>query len=238
MSDTSMKEFWDARADEDPFYFVDNRLAYRRPDMERFWAGGEEALDSMLDALGVSVASTDSIVEVGCGIGRITRVLANRGADVRALDVSARMIDLARAHNQDLRNVRWILGDGRTLAGIDSESADVCHSHVVFQHIPEPEITMGYVREMGRVLRSGGWAAFQVSNQPSVHRGRPTRERVRTSLRSLVRRGPRGQAHRAWLGSAIDLDHLHVAAREGGLEPARVSGEDTQFCFVLLRKAP
>ena len=36
-----MQRFWDARAREDAFYFVDNTLNYRAPDLERFWAGGE-----------------------------------------------------------------------------------------------------------------------------------------------------------------------------------------------------
>ena len=33
-------EFWDERAREDAFYFVDSRLDYGDPDVERFWAGG------------------------------------------------------------------------------------------------------------------------------------------------------------------------------------------------------
>ena len=48
-------------------------------------------------------------------------------------------------------------------------SVDGCFSHVVFQHIPDPPITLNYVREMGRVLRPGGWALFQVSNDPTIH---------------------------------------------------------------------
>jgi hypothetical protein len=35
-----MKRYWDARAAENPFYFVDNRLSYSQPDLDRFWAGG------------------------------------------------------------------------------------------------------------------------------------------------------------------------------------------------------
>ena len=41
--------YWDERAREDAYYFVDNRLDYRMPDVDRFWAGGEEALGVLLD---------------------------------------------------------------------------------------------------------------------------------------------------------------------------------------------
>jgi SAM-dependent methyltransferase len=232
-----MKDYWDARADEDAFYFVDNRLEYGDPDLERFWAGGPELLDTILGALGVVVEPADEIVEIGCGVGRMTRPLAARGASVRAVDVSERMLELAREHNPQLANVEWILGDGAGLAGIADASADGCFSHVVFQHIPDPAITLGYVREMGRVLRPGGWSAFQVSDAPEVHRAPSPLARVRGRLSSLAGRGPRGQAHAAWRGSAIDLDALERAARESGMEIGRVTGEGTQFCFVLLRRS-
>ncbi len=53
------------------------------------------------------------MVEIGCGIGRITRVLAERAHSVRAVDVSERMLAQARELNADVENVKWLLGDGR-----------------------------------------------------------------------------------------------------------------------------
>lgn len=231
-----MRRFWDERAREDAFYFVDNRLAYGRPDIDRFWASGRADLDQVLDAVGAEIAPSDEIVEIGCGVGRISRELAARGARVRATDVSREMLDLARRHNPELENVEWIEADGRSLEPIEDRSADVCFSHVVFQHIPDPGVTLGYVREMGRVLRPGGWAAFQVSTAPGVHRRRSIGERVRAHLRGALGRGPRGQSHPAWLGSAVDLAELGRVAGAAGLTLERTAGEGTQFCFVLLRK--
>src|SRR5579863_4963608 len=114
---SEMGRFWDRRAEEDAFFFVDNRMPYRRPDLERFWADGERDLDALLSALGVSVGEGDTVLEIGCGVGRLTRVLSARAASVSALDVSARMLELAREHNPSLANVEWLLGDGSTLAG-------------------------------------------------------------------------------------------------------------------------
>lgn len=232
-----MREYWDARAREDPFYFVDNRLRYRHPDRERFWAGGPEGLDEMLDALRMTISPADAIVEIGCGIGRMTRPLAARGRDVRAVDVSERMLEIARREHAGLANVDWLLGDGHTLAGIASSSADVVHSDVVFQHLPNPLITLGYVREIGRVLRPGGWAAIRISNDPAPHRRRPSlRERIRRALLALAGRGPRGQGGRAWIGSAVELDQLATVAAEAGMAIERTAGAGTIDCLVLLRR--
>jgi SAM-dependent methyltransferase len=233
-----MRRFWDDRAREDAFYFVDNRLRYRQPDLDRFWAGGRKDLDLVLDLLGVRIEPGDRVVEIGCGVGRLTRPIAERRAKVQALDVSPRMLEIARDHCEGLDNVDWILGDGRSLAPIGARSADACISHVVFQHIPDPEITLGYVSEIGRVLRPAGWAALQVSNAPALHRRRSAMERARMFVLSRIARAPRGQAHSAWLGSSIDLGRLGRTAAEAGMDLERVRGEGTQMCLVLLRRRP
>ncbi len=226
-----MRRFWDERAREDPWYFVDNRLAYGNPDVQAFWAGGERDLDAILDALGVSVEPGDAVVDVGCGLGRLSRALAARAARVRAIDVSGEMLARARELNAHLSNVEWIEGDGVSLRPLEDAGADALVSHVVFQHIPDPEVTLGYVAEMGRVLRPGGWAAFQVSTDPRIHRRRP----LAAFARRLRRSGPRGQDDAAWLGSAIDLDRLRAVAAGAGLALERVENPGTQFTLVLAR---
>ena len=233
-----MRRFWERRAREDPFFFVDNRQAYRRPDLARFWEQGEEDLDEFLDRLGLRVEPTDSVVDLGCGVGRLTRTLAARAAEVQAIDISPRMVELARRHNAELTNVSWTVGDGRSLAGIGDASVDAVVCHVVLQHIPDPAVILGYVREMGRVLRPGSWAAFQVSNDPGVHRRPSAARRMASAARVAVRRGPRGQGHPAWRGSAVSLAELHDAAGVAGLAVERVVGAGTQFCLVRARRLP
>ena len=229
-----MQRFWDERAKEDAFYFVDNRIGYRDPESEaRFWAGGEGDLDSLLTQTDIEVRPTDRVVEIGCGVGRLTRVLSERAADVKALDVSAEMLQLAREHNGELANVEWVHGDGVSLTGIPDGHADLVVSHVVFQHIPDPQITLGYVREIGRVLKPGGLAGFQVSNDKSIHRHRSG---VKDKVRAALGRAPKGQTHAAWLGSAVEVDDLRAAASDGGMDVEKLVGEGTQYMLVRLRR--
>lgn len=231
-----MQSFWDARARENALYFVDNTVDYNSPDAERFWAEGERIVDTILEAVGAQLRPDDEAVEIGCGVGRLTRALAARARSVAALDVSAEMLAQAKDANAGLDNVRWVQGDGTSLAGIDDASTDACFSHVVFQHIPDPGITLGYVREMGRVLRSGGWSAFQISNDPSIHRPRTGGRRLAKRALALVGRAPQGQDDPAWLGSAIDLEELRETAESADMRVENVTGAGTQFCFALLRK--
>jgi SAM-dependent methyltransferase len=230
--EAEMRRFWNARAREDAFYFVDTRQRYRAPDRERFWDAAE-LVDYVLDGLGVKLKPTDTVLEIGCGIGRITRSLAERAKRVIALDVSDQMLARARTLNPQLTHVEWVLGDGVSLAGIAGGSVDACVSVVVLQHVPDPEITLGYVREVGRVLAPGGWAALQVSNDPAIHR---PRDRLSDRCKAVVGLAPRGRRHPAWLGSHVELAALRAAAGDGGTEVERVWGEGSQYCQVLLRK--
>ena len=230
-----MGEFWDERARENSYFFINNSLSYRETDPEQFWASGPHDLDALLGALGVAIEASDEVVEIGCGIGRMTRPMAARGQRVRAVDVSAEMLAQARAENAGLDNVEWVLGNGTGLDGVADQSADACISYVVLQHIPDPEVSLGYIREMGRILRPGGWAAFQVSNNEDVHRPRQETG-LKQRLRVALGRAPRGQRHGAWIGSAVSVEQIRTAAGAGGMEIERTSGEGSQFCLVLTRK--
>jgi SAM-dependent methyltransferase len=224
-----MGRFWDERAREDPFYFVDNSGKYQQTDVDRFWAVGEHQLDELLEAVDARVEPGQTVLDVGCGVGRLTRVLARRAAHVHAIDVSAEMLTKARELNAELANVTWHQNDGTTLQPVEDGSVDAVVSHVVFQHIPDAAITLGYVREIGRVLRPGGWSAFQISNDPELHAPRykpPPRWKVLLGL------APRGQRNPRWLGAHVELDDVREVASESGMDVAAVAGEGTQFCYV------
>jgi 2-polyprenyl-3-methyl-5-hydroxy-6-metoxy-1,4-benzoquinol methylase len=104
-----MRAFWDQRADEDAFFFVDNRLAYGNPDLARFWADGERDLDTLLGALEVAVQPGHRVLEIGCGVGRLTRVLAGRAGSVQAL---LELDDLRAAVREGSMQIERLVGEG------------------------------------------------------------------------------------------------------------------------------
>lgn len=233
-----MRSFWDARAAENAMWYIHSQLDFAHPDAQEFWRSGEHNLDATLQPFGLAFRGDERVLEIGCGIGRMTRALAARAAEVVGVDVSEEMVRRGREALADCPNVRLELGTGRDLAGLADASFDVCYSFIVFQHIPDPAITCDYITEIGRVLRPGGWTLFQVSDRPEMHSQRFWRSR--TPLLRRLRRprggGPQGCLDASWLGSAVRRADLLAALARGGLVLDRTTGDGTQFCFVLARK--
>jgi SAM-dependent methyltransferase len=99
------------------------------------------------------------VLEVGCGTGVLTRVLAGL-AEVEAVvgvDLAPSLLDKARELAADLPSVRFEEADARSLPFAD-ESFDVAVFDSTLSHVPEP--TRAFA-EAFRVLRpSGCLAAF------------------------------------------------------------------------------
>lgn len=52
-----------------------------------------------------------SVLEAGCGTGRVTIQLAQEGISIVGMDISPAMLNIARQKSQALPNVRWVEGD-------------------------------------------------------------------------------------------------------------------------------
>ena len=101
------------------------------------------------------------LVDIGCGPGTITLVLAQRVApgSVLGLDLEADVLDGARARATDrsVTNVEFRVGDVYEL-DLPDGGADVVHAHQVLQHLSDP---VAALREMARVVRPGGTLAVR-----------------------------------------------------------------------------
>ena len=97
------------------------------------------------------------VLEIGCGTGAVTRVLASRPEVAEAVGVDPSPVFVAKARElaAELGNVTFEAGDGRRLRFADADfDAVVCHT--VLSHIPEPERVLA---EAFRVLRPGATLA-------------------------------------------------------------------------------
>jgi SAM-dependent methyltransferase len=174
----------------------------------------------------VRVAGGGRVADLGCGPGRLTGHLRDLGLDVFGIDLSPRMIELARRAHPGLRfEVGSLLGldlpDG-CLGGIVAWYSTI--------HLPDERLPEAFA-EFHRVLAPGGYAqfAFQAGD---------------------------GIAHRTdAFGHAISLDFhrrrpCHVADLLGGAgfevrarmlrerDDAPGFPEKTPQAFLLARKAP
>jgi SAM-dependent methyltransferase len=99
-----------------------------------------------------------TVLDIGCGIGRIERVLAPMVGTITAIDVSPGMIEEARRRCGDLANVAFEQCGGRDLAGFRDRSFDLVTAVDSFPYLfaADPEIAAQHFRDAARVLRPGG----------------------------------------------------------------------------------
>src|SRR5262249_40205032 len=113
-------------------------------------------------------ATGESMLELGCGAGRMTSIFASVYRRVLAADISSEMLAHGAKIHSSLKNISWLLVSGDNLAGIESNSVDFVFSYLVLQHMPTQDLAMKYISEMLRVLRPGGAFLFQF-NGSDVH---------------------------------------------------------------------
>jgi ubiquinone/menaquinone biosynthesis C-methylase UbiE len=102
----------------------------------------------------LAIPDNARVLEIGCGSGRITRVIAGlRGvAEVVGIDPSYVLVKEARRFCGDLPNVHFEEGDARALRH-DPGSFDLVISHTTLSHVPEAERALA---EAFRLLGPGG----------------------------------------------------------------------------------
>jgi len=105
------------------------------------------------------------ILEIGCGIGRLTEFLAPLGETVVGIDISEEMIKKASDRLAQLTNVSFVAVDGERYPFSD-ETFNFIFSFIVFQHMPSAEIVKKNLSEVTRVLTKDGIAKIQLRGTP------------------------------------------------------------------------
>ena len=103
-----MRAEWDSRARENARYYIATGQAEWSDD-EFFESGREnvrrEILTDMINICQGCDPKRMKVLEIGCGLGRITRALAETFGAVYAVDISGEMVAQARKALADLPNV-------------------------------------------------------------------------------------------------------------------------------------
>ncbi len=232
-----MREFWDAKARENATYYISSYRPYDAQDDAEFWAWGETLTARLLEESGLSFTGRERVLDIGCGIGRMTVPLARRFREVVGVDVSREMVRRARGALAPFPNAGAEVVSGTDLGAFPAQSFDFVFSYLVLQHVPQPALVRGYLLEIARVLRPGGAFHVQVNGEPE--RREPLAVRLRgaasRALRALLpgsARGPRGLESPAWRGCRVSLETARAFLGEAGLDLERARGEGTQYLWL------
>jgi ubiquinone/menaquinone biosynthesis C-methylase UbiE len=114
----------------------------------------------------------DDVVDVGCGTGYLTRIMAGAvapGGSAVGVDASSDMIAYARRITR-LSNCGFSEGTAEALDAADG-SQDVVVTSLMIHHLPEA-MRAHAIREMYRVLRPGGRVLIAEFRSPTSRIGR------------------------------------------------------------------
>ncbi len=136
------------------------------------WIGthsmSEDPFFPAVEALIGEVKNT-RICDLACGQGRVARYLANRGAHVVGVDLSAKLLAIARRQEEtDPRGIEYVQADAQNL---DTQVLGLFDGVVCFlalMDIPELASTL---HSVARILQPGGWFVFAILH-PCFHTSR------------------------------------------------------------------
>jgi SAM-dependent methyltransferase len=237
LKDADTDSEWEKWGQQDPYFAVLTLERFRSSrltasDKEEFFASGAHHAASVLAdcrrLFDASFAPT-SVLDFGCGVGRVLIPLAVQVQRAVGVDVSLSMLAEARRNCDEraIQNVELVQSDD-DLTRVEG-TFDLIHSSIVFQHIPI---------ERGRVLfqhlldhlAPTGIAAIHVTfgkayhaqnfGQPPAPAPFPASPPVRhTSLRQRLSRGSLGRTWRAWSGKSAGTPPPEAEPSPGVSDP-------------------
>lgn len=116
----------------------------------------------------IGIHPSDTVLEIGCGVGRVGKILGQKCYKWIGTDISGRMIAFAEQRLKGIDNIELIKLSTTGLHEIPDNSVDVVYCTVVFMHLHEWD-RYRYVVESFRVLKPGGRCFFDNIDITSEH---------------------------------------------------------------------
>jgi ubiquinone/menaquinone biosynthesis C-methylase UbiE len=241
-----MAKDWDVRARRDPLHWTVNSVPENEWNVEDYLKTGEdtvkESIDQFAALVGLDLAGL-KVVEIGCGAGRITTALSRRFGTIWGFDVSSVMIERARELVNQYGGdavVNFQVGNGVDLKPLDSGTMDFATSVIVLQHIPDPELQCGYLREIARVLKPGGHFLVELYDNHEEYNILKPEWEIRRETNDLMGWSELTnvvlKSYETSICNPIPSDLLEKTLREAGLTVLMERGRSTSVFWLGGRK--
>jgi 2-polyprenyl-3-methyl-5-hydroxy-6-metoxy-1,4-benzoquinol methylase len=182
-----------------------DRLAHQFDDIMNSYDVQRRLQVLIDDFLGNMDLAGQLVLDAGCGTGRGTKRLEERGANVVALDLGANLLQYTVSHTTSEPVSSSIL----QLPFADNTFAVVFSSEVI-EHTPDPLLA---VREMTRVIKPGGYLSLSTPNwlwQPLVRLASAMSMRPYDGLENFVKTSDMRKTLNALDGELLKHQGLHL----------------------------
>src|SRR5688572_7103927 len=165
----ALQRAWGSLAQKDAMWAVLTGPlgASRTWDPDAFFRTGVDEIEAVLGRVTAVAGSVrfGRAMDFGCGPGRLTQALASRFERADGVDITAAMIDRARALNRAGDRCTYHLNTVSDLRLFPDATFDFVYSSITLQHM-EPRFSRSYIAEFARVTRGGGLIVFQLPAEP------------------------------------------------------------------------
>ncbi|MEA2464354.1 MAG: hypothetical protein QOJ98_2101, partial [Acidobacteriota bacterium] len=223
---TRDRERWERIASSEPYYAVITQPQYLGAPTaavrRAFFDSGDAYVDSLLTRVTTvgGGSTTPTVLEFGCGPGRLAYAFARRGFAVTAVDISPTMLALAR-RNAEERNIASIQFQLLEELLASDATYGLVNATLVLQQI-DPEVGKDILRHLASRVAPGGSLHFQVPFRTSrsfTSRAIIAARRSIPGVNALMNVARRRPADVAVLVPHVyPIDDVLVIVRESGLD--------------------
>jgi 2-polyprenyl-6-hydroxyphenyl methylase/3-demethylubiquinone-9 3-methyltransferase len=181
------------------------------------------------------------VVDVGCGGGLLSEALARAGANVTAIDLGDKLIEIAKLHLFESNlAVDYRVQSSTDLASAEAASFDVVCCMELIEHVPDPS---ALIDDLAGMLKPGGQLFLSTLNRTPAAFGAAI-----VGAEYLLRLLPRGTHHYAQF---LKPSEIAAMLRRAGLEIEEVQGlaynpltrnarltADTSINYILSARRP